>query len=130
MYDYYTHHHKPNEKKYIQVNVIDLYNHIKKNHGGENVRKEIHDMFCDHHCDVFRNDSMFVFERFFQGDDSDLAPVWAGEPEGNHQKALYFLKTFCEKHGYKSYDSFEEFMEQERSCIFPGYDGILMDVMW
>lgn len=130
MYEYYTHGHKPNTKKYIQVNVIDYYNYIKKHHGGEVVRKEIHDMFCNHHCDVFRNDSMFVFERFFQGDDSDLTSVWEGEPESKNHKALLFLKSFIEMHGYVSYDSFEEFMEADSSCIFPGYDGILMDVMW
>lgn len=130
MYEYYTNGNKPNTKKYIQVNIIDFYNHIKKNHGGEPVRKAVSDMFCNHHCDVFRNDSMFVFERFFQGDSFDTYEVWEDTQTNISRQTLYYLKTFLEKHGYVAFGTSSEFFESDSGCIFPGYDGILMDIMW
>lgn len=130
MYEYYTQENKPNSKKYIQVNIIDFYKHIKKEHGGEHTRSAVFDMFANHHCNIYRNDSMFVFERFFQGDDTDIEDVWTDTQEGIHNQTLYYLKTFLEKHGYVAFSTAEEFIESDRGCIFPGYDGILMDIMW
>lgn len=117
------------KKQYIQVDCMKFYSFVKKNYG-ESERLAIHKHFCDHHCDIFRNDSMFIFERFFCGDDYAAPEVWDGGGQRISTRTWHYLKLYIEKHGLVSYSTPEEYNDAEVDCIFPGYDGILMNVTW
>lgn len=127
------------ERKYIQVNCMRFYSFIKKNFGNAEYEK-VHKRFCDHHCDVYRNDSMFVLERFFWNWEYGVESAWTGEfqefdddgdpivCDGN--RIMHYLKKYVESKGFVSFSTPEEYREAEVDCIFPGYAGILMDVTW
>lgn len=127
------------EKKYIQVNCMKFYSFIKK-HYGEHEREKVQKRFCDHHCGVYRNDSMFVFERFFWNWEYGYECAWTGEftnvdDDGEPvdrvgDRIAHYLKLFIESQGFVAYATPEEYCEAEVECIFPGYAGTLIDVSW
>lgn len=130
MYDYTNTTDKPEPKKYLQVYYLHFMKFVKSKYG-EHERENVFEMFANHHCDVFRNDSMFVFEQFFGCVEDPTRSIWTpGEDDEIRTRAHRYLREYLEQNGFNAYSTVQEYIDSECDCIIPGYDGILMNVTW
>lgn len=124
MFEYYVKKHAE-KKEYIQLTIGRFYDFL-----GENLAEKVRDYFMDHHCNVYNVNTLFVFERFFTSDELE-AEDWDNEyPEGENIRTITLLKLkdFLRNNGFEPYKTNEEYRLSGKSCIVPGYDGILFDV--
>lgn len=90
------------DKKYIQVNILTFLKKCGKD------RDKYFKIFTEHHCQPYRKDCMFVYERFFTGSEITNA-----------------LVSYLVAKGYAVNPEYEE-----GDPLMEGFDGVLMNVTW
>ena len=125
MFEYST--EQPSSKTYLQVPIIKFYEFL-----GEELEDKVRELFINHHCAFYVKHGMFVYEKYFFADELE-AEDWNSEyPPGENIKliTLLKLKEYLRSIGYNPYPTNVEYRDSDKSCIVPGYAGILFDLDW